>query len=178
MTAKVTLEGVEEFAQDADLIREHVVVDAKGGLSLPKENMQPVLDRHGATTEVVKTFHAAHSHLFGAGGIVLGEHLINRVKEDLASGGTGERISVALKIPTYNGQTELRAESSRVFPNNMAGDDAPKTVTRYGRLGVFTETKRHMPKSVAASLEAATRGLIGGDAPAPEEAKVKLPTAG
>lgn len=178
MTAKVELTGVEEYAQDADLIREHVIVDAKGGMSLSKEHMQPVLDRHGATTEVVKTFHTAHGQLFGAGGVVLGEHLINRVREDLAAGGTGERISVGLKIPTYNGQTELRAESSRTFPNNMAGEGAPKTVTRYGRIGVFTETKRHMPKAVAASLEAATRGMIGGGAPAPEEAKVKLPTAG
>lgn len=166
------------YGPDALKIRENMTVDPKGRLSVSREGLRSVLDDHGCTAEVENAYLTGHDHLYGGAGQVVGEVLIERIKEAQAAGNDPSGIQVTMSMPTKGGVTEVRGEASRTFQNRMGKEGAPPTVTHYGRLGVHIETKRRMPKSVAESLASTVADMLApGGAAEPAEAKVKLPSA-
>lgn len=151
-----------DYAPDVLIAREHVEITANGKLTLKSDGLKNILDRHGATQEVVRTYHTAMDHVYGASATILGEHLIEKIKETQAAGEDASGVTVAMSLPTKNGVTDLTAEARREFANRMGGEGSPDTVVRYGRMSVRIQTKRRIPKDVSSSLSEAVESLLGG----------------
>lgn len=167
-----------DYAPDVLIAREHVEITANGKLTMKSDGLKSIMDRHGATKEVIATYHTGMDYVYGASATILGEHLIEKIKETQAPGEDASGVAVHLSLPTKGGVTELTAEASRTFANRMGGEGAPDSVTRYGRLTVRIQTKRRIPKDVSASLAEAAETLLTGNKPAAkkDDAKIALPT--